>query len=294
MITFDLVYPEKSDIKYKISQFPDGQQTIDLQDDWSSIREYTDPVMIKSRLNSFRDLELIICATQAVRNVKSDKEIQLYVPYFLGSRSDRKFVEGGVNYLKQVICPIINRQNYSKVITLDPHSDVLEACLNNYRKISNVQLAKEAISDIDNKDGAQDRTMIVSPDAGALKKIYDIAKTFGIKNVVTAGKIRDIVTGNIVKTELPQMNLDGIEQIVIFDDICDGGRTFIELAKVIKEQTDKPIYLVVTHGIFSAGLLELSKHFNGVYSTNSVKDINVEEYSDFTVDKYFLKQLNIF
>ena len=294
MITFDLVYPEKSDIKYKISQFPDGQQTIDLQDDWSSIREYTDPVMIKSRLNSFRDLELIICATQAVRNVKSDKEIQLYVPYFLGSRSDRKFVEGGVNYLKQVICPIINRQNYSKVITLDPHSDVLEACLNNYRKISNVQLAKEAISDIDNKDGAQDRTMIVSPDAGALKKIYDIAKTFGIKNVVTAGKVRDIITGNIVKTELPQMNLDGIEQIVIFDDICDGGRTFIELAKVIREQTDKPIYLVVTHGIFSAGLLELSKHFNGVYSTNSVKDINVEEYSDFTVDKYFLKQLNIF
>ena len=293
MITFDLVYPEKSDIKYKISQFPDGQQTIDLQDDWSSIREYTDPVMIKSRLNSFRDLELIICATQAIRNV-TNKEIQLYVPYFLGARSDRKFVEGGVNYLKQVICPIINRQNYSKVITVDSHSDVLEACLNNYEKISNAQLAKWALSDIDNKDGAQDRTMIVSPDAGALKKIYDIAKTFGIKNVVTAGKIRDIVTGNIVKTELPQMNLDGIEQIVIFDDICDGGRTFIELAKVIKEQTDKPIYLVVTHGIFSAGLLELSKHFNGVYSTNSVKDINVEEYSDFIVDKYFLKQLNIF
>jgi ribose-phosphate pyrophosphokinase len=292
MSILNLAYPENSPIEFKISQFPDGQQTIDLLD-WSSIERYTDPVMIKSRLNSFRDLELIICATQAIRNV-TNKEIQLYVPYFLGARSDRKFVEGGVNYLKQVICPIINRQNYSKVITVDSHSDVLEACLNNYEKISNAQLAKWALSDIDNKDGAQDRTMIVSPDAGALKKIYDIAKTFGIKNVVTAGKIRDIVTGNIVKTELPQMNLDGIEQIVIFDDICDGGRTFIELAKVIKEQTDKPIYLVVTHGIFSAGLLELSKHFNGVYSTNSVKDINVEEYSDFIVDKYFLKQLNIF
>lgn len=292
MITFNLVYPENSPIEFKISQFPDGQQTIDLLD-WSSIERYTDPVMIKSRLNSFRDLELIICATQAIRNV-TNKQIQLYVPYFLGSRSDRKFVEGGVNYLKQVICPIINSQNYSKVIVVDGHSDVLEACLNNYEKISNVQLAKWALSDIDNEDGAQDRTMIVSPDAGALKKIYDIAKTFRIKNVVTAGKVRDIVTGNIVKTELPQMNLDGIEQIVIFDDLADGGRTFIELAKVIREQTEKPIYLVVTHGIFSAGLLELSKHFNGVYSTNSVKDINVEEYSDFTVDKYFLKQLNIF
>jgi ribose-phosphate pyrophosphokinase len=293
MIILNLAYPENSQVEFKVSKFPDGQQTIDLLE-WSSIGKYTDPVIIKSRLNCFRDLELIICATQAVRNIQPNKEIQLYVPYFLGSRSDRKFVEGGVNYLKQVICPIINRQNYSKVITVDAHSDVLEACLNNYEKISNVQLAKWALSNIDNKNGAQDRTMIVSPDAGALKKIYDIAKTFRIKNVVTAGKVRDIVTGNIVKTELPQMNLDGIEQIVIFDDICDGGRTFIELAKVIREQTEKPIYLVVTHGIFSAGLLELSKHFNGVYSTNSVKDIDVEEYSDFTVSKDFLKQQNIF
>jgi len=293
MIILNLAYPENSQVEFQVSKFPDGQQTIDLLE-WSSIGKYTDPVMIKSRLNSFRDLELIICATQAVRNIQPNKEIQLYVPYFLGSRSDRKFVEGGVNYLKQVICPIINRQNYSKVITVDAHSDVLEACLNNYEKISNVQLAKWALSNIDNKNGAQDRTMIVSPDAGALKKIYDVAKVFGIRNVVTAGKVRDIVTGNIVKTELPQMNLDGIEQIVIFDDICDGGRTFIELAKVIKEQTEKPIYLVVTHGIFSAGILELSKHFNGVYSTNSVKDINVEEYSDFTVSKDFLKQQNIF
>jgi ribose-phosphate pyrophosphokinase len=294
MIILNLAYPENiSEVEFKVSKFPDGQQTIDLLE-WSSIGKYTDPVMIKSRLNSFRDLELIICATQAVRNIQPNKEIQLYVPYFLGSRSDRKFVEGGVNYLKQVICPIINSQNYSKVITVDSHSDVLEACLNNYEKISNIKLAKWALSNIDNKNGAQDRTMIVSPDAGALKKIYDIAKTFRIKNVVTAGKVRDIVTGNIVKTELPQMNLDGIEQIVIFDDICDGGRTFIELAKVIREQTEKPIYLVVTHGIFSAGLLELSKHFNGVYSTNSVKDINVEEYSDFTVNKDFLKQQNIF
>jgi len=290
-MVLNLAYPENSQVEFKISKFPDGQQTIDLVN-WSNIERYTDPVIIKSRLNSFRDLELIICATQAVRNIKPNREIQLYVPYFLGSRSDRKFVEGGVNYLKQVICPIINNQNYSKVTVLDPHSDVLESCLNNYEKVNNIHLVKWALSNIDNKNDAQERTMIVSPDAGALKKIYDVAKIFKINNVVTAGKVRDIVTGNILKTELPTMNLDGIEQFVIIDDICDGGRTFIELAKVIKEQTEKPIYLIVTHGIFSAGFLELSKYFNGVYCTNSVKDIDVEQYSDFTVNKDFLKQLN--
>ena len=58
MITLDLVNPEKSDIKYKISQFPDGQQTIDLID-WNDLAIYDDAVKISSRLNSFKDLTKI-------------------------------------------------------------------------------------------------------------------------------------------------------------------------------------------------------------------------------------------
>ena len=63
--------------------------------------------------------------------------------------------------------------------------------------------------------------MFVSPDAGALKKIYDIAKFFKVDNVVTAAKVRNISTGEIVKTELPPTNFEGIEQVVIIDDIKD-------------------------------------------------------------------------
>jgi len=127
-----------------------------------------------------------------------------------------------------------------------------------------------------------------------LKKIYDVAKEFNITNVTTASKVRDIVSGNIVKTQLPKLFLSDIEQIIIIDDICDGGRTFIELAKVIKEQTNIPIYLIVTHGIFSAGLYELSKHIDGIFCTNSISDINVEPNSDYTVKEGYVKQLNVF
>ena len=284
MITLDLVNPEKSQIKYKISQFPDGQQTVDLTD-WNDLLRYEDAVKINSRLNTFKDLELIICATAAIRNIKPTREIALYVPYFIGARSDRKFVDGGINYLKQVICPIINSLNFVTVITLDPHSDVLEACLNNYEKVDNHTLAKHALSKIDNKDGAQDRICLVSPDAGAYKKIFDVAKKFGIQNVVTATKVRDMITGNILKTEVP--NLPGLVgddmQYVIIDDICDGGRTFNELAKAIREQRgDAKVYLVVTHGIFSAGFAELNKYFEGIYSTNSYRDIADNEYEQKT------------
>jgi ribose-phosphate pyrophosphokinase len=279
MITLDLVNSEKSQIKYKISQFPDGQQTVDLTD-WNDLLRYEDAVKINSRLNTFKDLELIICATAAVRNIKPNREIALYVPYFMGARSDRKFVDGGINYLKQVICPIINSLNFVTVITLDPHSDVLEACLNNYEKVNNHLLVKHALSKIDNKNGARDRICLVSPDAGAYKKIFDVAKKFGIENIITATKVRDMRSGNILRTEIPTLNQHADLKYVIIDDICDGGRTFIELAKAIKgSRPSAKVYLVVTHGIFTAGFEQLNQYFEGIYTTNSYVDVNDPEFN---------------
>ena len=55
--------------------------------------------------------------------------------------------------------------------------------------------------------------------------------------------------------------------LIIVDDICDGGTTFIKLAQRI----DEKIYgryrldLYVTHGIFSRGLDVLRPYFNHVY-----------------------------
>jgi ribose-phosphate pyrophosphokinase len=277
----DLVNIEKSDIKYKISSFPDGQQTVDLVE-WSPIKRYNDDVIISSRLNSFKDLELIICAVQAIRNIQPDKGISLYVPYFLGSRSDRKFVEGGVNYLKQVICPIINSLNFKSVTVLDPHSDVLEACLNNYVKLNNFSLVDDALSYLIG-DGEEDKVVLVSPDAGAYKKIFDVAKEFGIDNIITANKVRDMKTGNIIRTEIPVLDQHNDLTYVIIDDICDGGRTFVELAKVIKDgRPTAKVYLIVTHGIFSAGFKTLNEYIDGIYCTNSYRDVADNEYEEKT------------
>ena len=72
-------------------------------------------------------------------------------------------------------------------------------------------------------------------------------------------------------------------QYVIIDDICDGGRTFNELAKSIKlQRADAKIYLVVTHGIFSAGFKELTKYFEHIYTTNSHRDVADDEYGEKT------------
>jgi len=295
MRTINLAYPENSDIKFTVSKFPDGQQTVDI--DTEPIWLQGKDVKMVARIKNFRDLEIIIAANQALREM-AVASVSLYIPYFLGARSDRKFRDGGVNYLKHVICPVINSQNFNTVLTLDPHSDVLEACINNYSKVNNFAVVKYALSDIDNKDGAQNRIVLVSPDGGALKKIYDVAEHFKIENLVTAMKHRDIRTGKITHTEVPDLSgYTDEHKYVIVDDICDGGRTFIELAKAIQSQKpNAKIYLVVTHGIFSAGFGELSKYFTKIYTTNSVKDIK-DENDDTDAErtaKQIVTQFNVF
>lgn len=277
LLKLNLAYPENSDIKFHINSFPDGQQSVDILEGANYLQDKD--IKIYSRIRSFRDIELIICANQALR-LLGVQSVSLYVPFFLGSRSDRKFKEGGANYLKNVIAPIINSQNFDCVLTLDPHSDVLEAVLNNFEKIDNSLLVKTALVKIDNKDGAQDRIVLVSPDGGALKKIYDVAEHFQIPNIVTAIKHRDIATGKITHTEVPLSDERYYKdcKFVIVDDICDGGKTFIELAKAIKEKVaDAKIYLVVTHGLFTSGFGELNEHFEKIFTTNSYADVQVKE-----------------
>lgn len=285
---------ENSEIRYKISKFPDGQQQLQIEGRPSEINQ----ILIKSRLNNFKDLELICCAVASLRELKIEK-IHLYTPYFLGSRSDRKFEEGSNNYLKSVICPIINSLNFKSVTVMDPHSDVLEACLNNFKKLNNFALVDDALSYLIGED-EEDQVVLVSPDAGAYKKIFDVAQEFTITNIATGVKVRDLKTGKILRTEVPNLPISiGNTDLkyIIVDDICDGGRTFIELAKAIKEQVPfAKLYLVVTHGIFSAGFSELGDYFSGIYTTNSVKDF-VETNEDTDVDRMTMKkvkQLSVF
>ena len=309
MINLNLVFPDKSDIKFKIDKFPDGQQGFTLNDNDSLLVKKDSSVLILSRLNTFLDLELIILANQSLKELDVEK-VHLYVPYFIGGRSDRKFKNGSVNYLKNVISPIINSQKFASVTVMDPHSDVLEACLKSYKKIDNTPIVQFALSDIYklsipgnsgffvNKEMYNANAVLVSPDAGALKKVYNIAKkTEYSGEVLVCSKYRDI-DGELTQTYVP-IRIDHYKKdLIIIDDLIDGGRTFINIVKeILKTQPDREgkIYLIITHGIFSAGYVELSQYFTKMYCTNSFKNIAESEYDqagDLIQTK--VKQLNIF
>ena len=320
--TLNLVNPKDSlSFKYEISRFPDGQQSLRLIEDgyntFNSLRDSDSAhgIIIESRLNTFSDLEIIICATQALKEV-GVKNIELYIPYCIGARSDRKFMEGGINYVKTVIAPIINSQGYNKVTILDPHSDVLEACINNFKKEDNIDLVSFALVDYFLSKGFEtwsaenfENVRFISPDAGALKKVFHVAEAVKYRNeVIIASKHRNLETGKIDYTNVPMSVHDADKDVFIIDDICDGGRTFIEIAKAVdevrklsssvKREHYGKNYLIVTHGIFSAGFDFLVQHFDGIYCTNSVKDVRdgtiVDTFSRHKTIHSLVKQQNVF
>ena len=94
-------------------------------------------------------------------------------------------------------------------------------------------------------------SVICYPDKGAHKR-YSYHYSFP---ECVMEKVRDQLTGDIVGLQFetsPPM-LSG-ENILIVDDICDGGRTFIETAKLLKEFAPSSINLYTTHGLYTKGL----------------------------------------
>ena len=89
---------------------------------------------------------------------------------------------------------------------------------------------------------------------------------------MVATKERDPATG---KLGSPTMCPSGIANLsgksaLIFDDICDGGYTFIQLAEYLQDNCNCALDLAVTHGIFSKGLGRLRENFDKIYTTDSM------------------------
>ncbi len=265
---------QKDSIKFESFTFKGGEPHIKL----GTIGDYF--VTITQRINSFNDLGLLMVAVDALKNQKV-KEIELILPYFPGARQDRVMIPGEPLTVK-VYTDIINSLKFSKVTILDPHSDVTPALLNNVHVVDNHKFVLKVLQEIYPQKNSL-TPILISPDAGSNKKIGKLAmylSKYNILDVVKCDKTRDVKTGKITNFEVYTDDLKG-RDVVIVDDICDGGGTFLGLGKKLKEKNAGKMYLVVTHGIFSSGFKQLNDMFEMVYTTDSIHNRDKSFVSDY-------------
>lgn len=188
----------------------------------------------------------------------------LTIPYIPYGREDR--MVGGMGYGLKVVADLINGLGFARVITCEPHSYVTEALFNRLTSLYFDSL--DWIDAIESNLKADIDHFYIFPDAGAEKRYKDARA-----DTIVARKKRDPLSGEIIGTFINIPNEFRGKTAVILDDICDGGRTFINLAHAIKSQhPEMPIILCVAHGIFSQGLEVFDELIDQIYTTNSLDE----------------------
>lgn len=250
--------------------FPGGERHVrlpaDVQTPCSLLARYQPPRewFIEARVYTPADIMDLMLVTDALRRViPVGSLLRLVMPYVPYARQDRVAISGEA-LSAAVFCNLINALEFDEVEIWDPHSDVTPALLKKVRVCSTAELLRSTFSAKGCESLLRD-CAFVAPDAGARKRVSALAAAFQT-DVIFADKKRDPETGKLsgahVQGEVPARPL------LVVDDICDGGGTFIELARVLREKTCQPLYLYVTHGLFTKGLEPLKPYYAGVFSAN--------------------------
>lgn len=269
MILLNLITPAESTISFTVFTFPDGQPHIKI--DRQSLPVDRSECLLLTRLASPADVLLALLAKNALDNLGFER-IDLAVSYLLAARMDRVMTPGEPFSLK-VITTLLNGAGFGRIRVFDPHSDVATALLDHAESVDNAAFVHDAIADYQQRHDPEKQLdwCLVSPDAGALKKIHKVAQQLGAGQVVECLKVRDVRTGHLSGFKVFEEDLKG-QTCFIVDDICDGGGTFIGIASLLKARNAGAVVLLVSHGIFSKGF-DLAG-IDAIYATDSFRSFS--------------------
>ena len=247
----------------KYGYYPDGTLNIKLTS------EEIFAAITSSRISWYYDSEDELVALIYILNElrrQNVTRIDLDMPYVPNARMDRCENENDVFTLKY-FSDIVNSLGFDTVRTLDVHSTVTEALINNISNESPVSYIQFVMGQI---LPFTDRELtIFYPDAGAMKRYSKMIKV----QYAFGNKMRDWETGKIQGLEvIGDQNLITGHDILIVDDICSKGGTFYYAAHKLKELGAKDIYLWVSHceNTILDGELIKSGLLKKIYTTDSI------------------------
>lgn len=227
-----------------VNRFPDKQNQFWIKEEYDSF--LTPKIRITSP--EMMDLAIQIVTTTHVENFD--------ILYMYGARCDKYSAKDRtVNATGLMYADILAERMMNGCLRiLDCHFDTKLL----QHKVTNVEYSwMKQVQD--NKIEA-----LLFPDASASKRYKWVDQCELPKYYCT--KERDQVTGEIIKHEIPEIKENNI---LIVDDLCDGGRSFLDLSD---KYPKKVMNLAVTHGIFSAGIEKLTDKLNKVFVTSSYFD----------------------
>jgi len=204
-----------NDREIKFGKYPNLESYLSISD--LDIKEFN---YIKFVFESNEDLINLAILQEYINDMGA--KTCLYITYMPYSRMDRK--NDVYSFSLKAICHLINSMGFGKVIVREPHSAATGDYLANFSQDNWIENCFEKICKFSHT------ASLFYPDFGALAR-YDLQKV-GLP-VAYGKKTRDFTTGEIRKYEISGF-LQG--NVLIVDDICSKGGTFINASKEIRSK----------------------------------------------------------
>lgn len=236
---------------YEIISFPDGEKQLKIKE-----LDRKDTVEIICRITNSDDLFLLMQLSDILNRqcVSIDK---ITITYLMTMRCDRLF-SFEQPYSLKIVADVINSFNAKKVEIIEPHSST---CLD---------LIKNSEAWYTSKGLLEYPTTVCFPDKGAFTRY---ATNMIMRPHIVCSKVRDVETGKITSFSIDKVceYKEGGE-IIVVDDLCDGGGTFIGIASKLRELKPRKLTLAITHAVQKEGIERVARVYDEVVITNSYKD----------------------
>jgi ribose-phosphate pyrophosphokinase len=233
------------------------------------------------------------------------RRVSVMMNMLYGSRQD------GRNSRESLDCAIglreLENSGVKNIITFDAHEPKVQNAVP-YTSFDNLypsyQMLKALLRNETGINLSRDETLIVSPDAGGVKRCIHFAKTLGLE-IGMFYKQRDTLsteggTAPIERHEYIGSDIAG-RDVIIVEDIIASGESMINSFYKLKEAGARKIFAFITFGMFTKGYGEFDKAyadgiFNRMFATNLTYrykdkedraylcDVDLSKYAAYVID----------
>lgn len=228
------------------TMFPDGTSQV-----WGVFAAHpslnNQPVLeVEWKFESEAELIHLAQLKMLLDNITPEAHKILSIPYLPYARQDKQ-VSDSNTFALSTFARMLNAQAWDMITVIDPHSNI-DKLINNVFAISPASAIEVAVK-------ASEAQVICFPDHGASQRDYPRFQlpTFSLS------KKRNQQTGAIIGLGFDHYNQDYCpvditgKSVIIVDDLCDRGGTFMAACKLLKEHGAAKISLYTTHGLYTGG-----------------------------------------
>ena len=275
------------------TNYPDGTSYVEVKS-FKYELEY--------RINSYEDLWTLA----QIKDVYdyNMQPLHIVIPNLLDAQADRRFAPNQSSNLLLVL-NFLKNLNFAEITFFHPHNpEVVEAILPEANILDNTYFIKEVLNEIsyNNKEegiyrnkgedyGIENHLILMSSDAGGFKPLMKLADKINWRGETeSAAKSRKYEEGKSkLVQKIDKQDFEG-KDVLIVDDICVYGGTFVGLAKMLKERNVGKLYLAISHLTVSNPNPDLVNLFDGIYTTNSkgisysIAPIEILSYRDKSIE----------